>query len=93
LLQHGYDIGQEVQEIICEQLSLEIFDETVVGDAIETIEISNEGLVIQMKASQKFGALAMWKKIVLSPEMCYTITKQGKEHQGNDLRTLTSRRG
>ena len=64
---------EETKEIICEQLSSEDFDEAVVGDAVEAIEIGNEGISIQVKNTMAFGTPAMQKKIVLAPGMCYTI--------------------
>ena len=47
----------EIQEIICEQLGLAIFDETAVGDAIGAIEIGREGIVLQTKRSLDIGAI------------------------------------
>jgi len=45
---------EEIREIICVQLSLEGFDEAVVDDAIEAVEISSEGITVQQRASQVF---------------------------------------
>ena len=52
------------------------FDEAAVGDVIEAIEISGEGLVVQMKEVQVFGALAMQKKLVSGPEICYNAVSR-----------------
>ena len=49
----------EIREMICERLNLEAFDETAVGDAIETVEISGERIVLQMKPSMEFGSMAL----------------------------------
>jgi len=49
----------EVQEIICEQLGLEIFDEESIRDAVETVEIGNSEIIFVMKSTQSFGIQAM----------------------------------
>jgi len=42
---------EEIREIICEQLGLTVFDEAVVGNAIEAIEVSDGGILIHLKNS------------------------------------------
>jgi hypothetical protein len=42
---------EESRGIVCEHLGLEVFDEAVVGAAIDTIEISGMKIVLQMKPS------------------------------------------
>ena len=48
---------EDIRGIICEQLDLEVFDEAAVGNAVDVIEISGEGIVLQMKPSMD---LAPW---------------------------------
>jgi len=50
---------EEIRGIICEQLSLEVFDEVAVQSAIEAIEISVEGITLQVKATLSFGTIAL----------------------------------
>ena len=50
---------EEIREIICEQLGLAVYDETMVDAAIEAIEISDAGISIHLKNSMEFGMLAM----------------------------------
>jgi len=50
---------EEIQEIICEQLELLVFDEEAIRDSIDFIEISNTEIAIHMKPSMAFGPMAL----------------------------------
>jgi len=52
-------IAEEIREIICEQLDLEVFNEAVVREAIEVIEISSAEIAIHMKSSLSLEMQAM----------------------------------
>jgi len=50
---------EEIRKIICEQLGWAAFNEATIADAVESVEISGEGISIQMKNSMAFGTLTM----------------------------------
>lgn len=50
---------EEIKAIICEQLNLGLFDEYTVREEIEAVEISGEGIAVQMKASMEFDAMVL----------------------------------
>ena len=52
-------IDEEIRWIICEQLGLEAFDETAVGKAIESIEISGMEIALRMKPALALNTQAM----------------------------------
>jgi hypothetical protein len=49
----------DIKALICEQLNLAFFDEEAVREAVEMVEIGNEGVTVQMKAAQTFGSMVM----------------------------------
>ena len=49
----------EIREMICERLNLESFDEAAVGDSVDMIGISGDGIVLRVKPSMTFGSMAL----------------------------------
>ena len=51
-------MDDEIREIIYGQLGLDVFDEAVVGEAIEAIEIRRKGIDVHMKPSMALDVMA-----------------------------------